>query len=74
VNYDTAKPAQVFIIPNALIALLPGLKSAVDAYEEDRRIPLKYLDAHYNRGMVIRSFRETVQEHASARAERKGST
>jgi hypothetical protein len=62
VTYDPAKPAQIFIIPNALLGSLPALRPVVEAYEKDRNIAVKYLDVHYNKGMVVRSFQEAMNE------------
>jgi hypothetical protein len=63
VTWDEDKPGQIFIIPNALIGSLPQLARLVEAYEKDRAIKVKYLDAHYHRGMVLRSFRQAVTDY-----------
>jgi ABC-type multidrug transport system fused ATPase/permease subunit len=68
VTYDETKPAQIFIIPNAMIGSLPNLMPLVQAYEKDTKITVKYLDAHYNRGMVLRTFQETISDYKKEKA------
>jgi membrane protein implicated in regulation of membrane protease activity len=63
VTYDELKPAQIFIIPNAMIGSLPGLYGIVQSYEKDSKIEIKYLDAHYNKGIVLRTFHETMRQY-----------
>ncbi|MCL1928614.1 MAG: hypothetical protein FWG07_07475 [Treponema sp.] len=63
VTYDELKPAQIFIIPNAMIGSLPNLMKTVQDYEKNSRIEVKYLDAHYNKGMVLKTFRETMNDY-----------
>jgi hypothetical protein len=68
VTWDPVKPAQIFIIPNALVGALPNLMPIVNSYEKDTNIRIKYLDAHYNKGMVVRSFQEAVKEYKAGAA------
>ena len=63
VTYDELKPAQIFIIPNAMIGSLPNLIKTVQDYEKDSRIEVKYLDAHYNKGMVLKTFKESIKDY-----------
>ena len=63
VTYDELKPAQIFIVPNAMIGSLPNLMKTVQDYEKDPKIEVTYLDAHYNKGMVLRSFRDTMKDY-----------
>ncbi|MDR2767317.1 MAG: hypothetical protein LBB82_03210 [Treponema sp.] len=63
VTYDEVNPRQIFIIPNALIGNLPALIPLVRDYENDKNLPVKYLDAHYNRGMVLQTFRSAVEKY-----------
>jgi len=71
VTYDELKPAQIFIIPNILIGGLPNLQNMVQGYEKDSKITIKYLDAHYNKGMVLKTFRETMEDYKKAQTEKK---
>ena len=68
VTWDEAKPAQVFIIPNALLGALPQLRETVEAYEKDPAITVKYLDARYRRGIELKTFRETLEDYKKAAA------
>ncbi|MDR0403944.1 MAG: hypothetical protein LBH35_10195 [Treponema sp.] len=68
VTYDEQKPRQIFIIPNALIGNLPVLAPIVADYEKDGGIPIKYLDAYYNKGMILKTFRQTISDY---KAEKK---
>jgi hypothetical protein len=69
VTWDENKPAQIFIIPNALMGSLPQLAPLAAAYEKDTAIGVKYLDAHYNKGMVLRTFRQAVTNYKKSGAE-----
>jgi hypothetical protein len=63
VTWDETKPSQIFIIPNAVIGNLPNLIPIVASCEGDKKIPVKYLDAFYRRGMVLRTVREAMAEY-----------
>ena len=67
VTYDELKPAQIFIIPNAMIGSLPNLMKTVQDYEKDSKIEVKYLDAHYNKGMVLKTFKETIKDYEGSK-------
>ena len=71
VTYDEKKPAQIFIIPNALISHLPELMPAVQKMENSKKLPIKYLDAFYKKGMVVRTFQETLAEQRHAQAHKE---
>jgi hypothetical protein len=68
VTYDETKPSQIFIIPNAVIGNLPNLIPLVASYEKDKAIAVKYLDAFYRRGMVLRTVREAMAEYKQEQA------
>jgi len=70
VTYDELKPAQIFIIPNAMIGSLPNLMRTVQNYENDSKMQVKYLDAHYNKGMVLKTFRDSVNDYKEAGTEK----
>ena len=70
VTYDELKPAQIFIIPNAMISLLPNLKPLVEDYEKDSGIVIKYLDARYQNGMALKTFQETMADYKKNQAEK----
>lgn len=60
VTYDEKKPEQIFIVPNMLISQLEHLKPLAEAYERDKTIKIKYLNVYYNKGIVIKTYQETV--------------
>ena len=70
VTYDELKPKQIFIIPNAMIGSLPNLMRPVQDYEKDSKIEVKYLDAHYNKGMVLKTFQEAVKDYNEKKQEK----
>lgn len=64
VTYDPDRPSQIFIVPNVLIGNIPPLMPKIRKIENSAQV--KYLDAYYNKGMVLRSMRDSVAEHAQA--------
>ena len=60
VTYDPEKPSQIFVIPNALISQLPELMPVVRKIESSASV--HYLDSYYNKGMVIKSMKESLAE------------
>ena len=70
VTYDELNPARIFTIPNAMIGSLPNLMRTVQDYEKDSRIEVKYLDAHYNKGMVLKTFSETLKDYKNHKEEK----
>ena len=69
VTYDPEKPAQIFVVPNLLISQLPELMPVVRKIEANASI--RYLDAYYNKGMVIRSMKDSLAEQRQAAEEVK---
>lgn len=69
VTYDPEKPTQIFVVPNVLISRLPDLMPAVRKMEANA--PIRYLDAYYNKGMVIKSMKESLAEQRRAVEEMK---
>ena len=65
VTYDEDKPSQLFVLPTALISHLPILAPIVQQYEDDKNLKIRYLDVYYDKGIVIKTFRESVAEHVS---------
>ncbi|MDR1903086.1 MAG: hypothetical protein LBQ88_12505 [Treponema sp.] len=71
VTYDELTPERIFIIPNAIIGSLPDLMPLVQEYEKDKKIKIRYLDAYYHRGMVLRTFKETMADYKKGLEEKK---
>jgi hypothetical protein len=69
VTYDPEKPTQIFVVPNVLISQLPELMPAVRKIEENATI--RYLDTYYNKGMVIKSMKDSLAQQRQAVEERK---
>ena len=69
VTYDPEKPTQIFVVPNVLISQLPELMPAVRKIEAEASI--RYLDTYYNKGMVIRSMKESLAEQRQVVEEKK---
>lgn len=63
ITFDETKPTQIFIIPNVMISHIPSLIPIVAAYEKSKQIKIKYLDVYYNKGMVIKTFKESLKEN-----------
>ncbi|MBR0385915.1 MAG: hypothetical protein IJI05_05140 [Erysipelotrichaceae bacterium] len=61
VTYDPAKPDCLFIIPNVLLSAYPQLQETVVKYESNKKIKLSYLNAFYNKGMILMTFRQTIK-------------
>jgi len=60
VTYDPAKPDEILIIPNILLQQLPEYQPLVENYE--KHIKTTYLNCYYNNGLIIKSYKETLQE------------
>lgn len=69
VTYDPEKPTQIFVVPNVLISQLPELMPVVRKIEANASI--RYLDTYYNKGMVIRSMKDSLVEQRQAVEEMK---
>lgn len=69
VTYDPVKPTQIFVVPNVLISQLPELMPAVRKIEANASI--RYLDTYYNKGMVIKSMKDSLTQQRQAVEEQK---
>jgi len=69
VTYDPEKPTQIFVVPNVLISQLPGLMPVVRKIEVNASI--RYLDAFYNKGMVIKSMKDSLAQQRQAVEKKK---
>lgn len=71
VTYDPLKPNQIFIVPNVMISHMPQLMPIVKSFEDNKLINIKYLDAYYNKGMVLKTMRQSVKEQTKIVKEMK---
>ncbi len=60
VTYDPDKPTQIFVVPNVLISQLPELMPIVRKIEASTKV--RYLDSYYNKGIVIKTMKESLAE------------
>lgn len=65
VTYDSDKPERIFIIPNAMISLHPDLKDIIDRYESNGNLKIRYLNAYYNDGIVLKTYQQSMKEEHS---------
>ena len=64
VTYDPAEPEKLFIIPNVLISAFPDLQPLVESYEKNKDIKITYLNAYYNNGMLLESYKDSLKKEA----------
>ena len=58
-TYNPKHPDRGLIVQNVIISNIPKLAPLVRKYESAKTIHVKYLDTHYDDGLVIRTFAET---------------
>lgn len=61
VTYNPNKPNDGLIIQNVIISHIHTLMPIVSKYENSN-IPIKYLSAYYNDGLVIETFKQTMKK------------
>lgn len=61
ITHDENKPDQKFIVQNVMIGHVPTLQPIVQAYENNKRIPIKYLNAYYRDGMVVETYQQSMK-------------
>lgn len=61
ITHDENKPDQKFIIQNVMIGHVPSLQPIVKAYEDNKNIPIKYLNAYYRDGMIIETYQQSLK-------------
>lgn len=62
VTYDPTQPEKIFVVPNAMISMYPDLKEIVDKYENNKNLNINYLNAYYNNGIVLKTFKQSIKE------------
>ena len=62
VTYDPKQPEKIFVVPNAMISMYPDLKEIVDKYENNKNLNINYLNAYYNNGIVLKTFKQSIKE------------
>lgn len=71
VTYDSTKDTGIFLLPTLLIRCLPELEPIISAYERDQGIDIKYLEAYYNKGMVLKTYQDVLGERKKPDVERR---
>lgn len=61
ITHDENKPDQKFVVQNVMIGHVPTLQPIVQAYENNKRIPIKYLNAYYRDGMIIETYKQSLK-------------
>lgn len=61
-TYDEKNPDNGMIVQNVMISRLPELMPLVQKYENEKSINIKYLDVHYDNGLVIQTFNQTFKK------------
>ena len=59
VTYNENKPEDSLIIPNIIISSMPVYQELVEDYE--KALKPKYLNVYYNNGLVIQTYRESIE-------------
>ena len=61
-TYDAKKPDNGMVVPNFLISRTPELMPVIEKYEAAKSINIKYLDVHYDNGIVIQTMKEALKQ------------
>lgn len=61
ITYNENKPERKFIIQNVMIGHVPTLQPIVAAYENNKNIPIKYLNAYYRDGMIVETYKQSLR-------------
>lgn len=72
-TYDSKNPDNGMIIQNVMISRIPELMPLVKKYENAKNINIKYLDVHYDKGLVIQTFQEALKQQQENSEENENS-
>ncbi len=70
-TYDAKKPDNGMFVQNILISRVPELMPIVQKYESTKSINIKYLDVHYDNGLVIQTFKDALKQNQENKKESK---
>lgn len=70
-TYDAKKPDNGMFVQNILISRVPELMPIVQKYESTKSINIKYLDVHYDNGLVIQTFKDALKQNEEKQKESK---
>ena len=57
-----SKPERKFVVQNVMIGHVPTLQPIVAKFEKNKNIPIKYLNVYYKDGLIIETFRQSLQQ------------
>ncbi len=70
-TYDAKHPDNGMFVQNFLISRVPELMPLVQKYENTKSINIKYLDVHYDNGLVIQTFKDALKQNEEKQKESK---
>lgn len=62
VTHNESKPERKFVVQNVMIGHVPTLQPIVAKFEKNKNIPIKYLNVYYKDGLIIETFRQSLQQ------------
>ncbi len=68
-TYDKKNPDNGMFVQNILISRVPELMPLVQKYESTKSINIKYLDVHYDTGLVIQTFKDAMDQNKKQQKE-----
>ncbi len=71
ITHNPEKPEQKFIIQNVMISHVPSLAPIVQAYENNKKISIKYLNVYYKDGLIVETYKESIKNQKKAEKESK---
>lgn len=70
ITYDPSKPDATFVIPNMLVGAFTDNKELIESYQKNVK-GLKYLNVYYKKGLVMESFKTTLEKQHQKEEEDK---
>ncbi len=70
-TYDAKHPDNGMFVQNFLISRVPELMPLVQKYENTKSINIKYLEVHYDNGLVIQTFKDALKQNEERQKESK---
>lgn len=61
ITYNKDKPKQLFVVPNVMVSHLEKMAPIAAAYEKNKAISIKYLNAYYKDGMIIETYKSSLK-------------
>lgn len=70
VTYNPDRPDHIFIVPNMLVGAYESNKDLILNYEKNIK-NMKYLNVYYNQGLVVETFKESLEKKKAEYEARK---